>query len=137
MTLSMLPAVNATLNSIAAILLVLGFINIKKSKKERHKKFMLAALIVSIAFLTTYLYYHYYAGSTPYPHHDWTRALYFSILIPHIILAALMSPFIIIVVVKAWTGAFQSHKKLARFVWPVWLFVSISGVIVYLMLYQF
>ena len=137
MTISTLPTINALLNGIATVLLVLGFIEIKKKNVQAHKKLMPAALLVSILFLTTYLIYHYYAGSTPYPHHNWTRVLYFSILIPHIILAGLIAPFIIIVVWRAWSGSFKKHKKLARIVWPVWVFVSISGVIVYLMLYQF
>lgn len=137
MSISSLPTLNAILNTIAAAMLIMGFINIKKRRQETHKKFMVAALIFSAAFLTSYLFFHYYAGSTPYPHHNWTRTLYFIILIPHIVLAALITPFIFIVVYKAWRGAFDSHKKLARIIWPVWLFVSISGVAVYLMLYQF
>ncbi|MDH3939232.1 MAG: DUF420 domain-containing protein, partial [candidate division Zixibacteria bacterium] len=87
-------------------------------------------------FLTCYLIYHAEVGSVPYPHHDWTRPLYFAILVPHVILAALMVPFILITVWLAWREKFIRHRRLARLVWPVWLFVSISGVVIYLMLYR-
>lgn len=97
---------------------------------------MIAALSVSALFLVTYVIYHAEVGSIPYPHHDWTRPVYFVILIPHVILAAVMVPFILTIVWRAWRGEFVKHKRLARFVWPVWLFVSISGVIIYLMLYR-
>ncbi|MBN1479924.1 DUF420 domain-containing protein [candidate division KSB1 bacterium] len=131
------PTLNAILNFCAMILLVLGFVNIKKRKIPDHKKFMLAALVISLLFLASYLYYHYHSGSTPYPHYDWTRILYFSILLPHIILAAVQTPFILYIVWQAWKGNFARHKKIAWWIWPVWMFVSISGVVVYLMLYQF
>ncbi len=137
MNISILPTINAVLNSIAAVLLILGFANIKKKNTDVHKKLMIAALIVSLAFLTSYTIYHYHAGSTPYPHQNWTRTLYFIILIPHVIFAAVIPPFVVVVVLRAWRGAFDKHKRLARLVLPVWLFVSISGVVVYLMLYRF
>lgn len=132
-----LPTLNALLNLSATILLVFGFINIKKRNIVSHKKFMLGALFVSILFLTSYVIYHYQSGSTPYPHYNWTRALYFIILIPHIILAALQLPFIVYMVWHALRSNFIKHKKVARWIWPVWMYVSISGVMVYLMLYQF
>jgi uncharacterized membrane protein YozB (DUF420 family) len=96
---------------------------------------MIAALSVSALFLTCYLIYHAEVGSVPYPYHDWTRPLYFAILVPHVILAVLMVPFILITVWLAWRERFSTHRRLAKFVWPVWLFVSISGVVIYLMLY--
>ena len=136
MAITDLPALNAVLNGIATILLLFGYVNIRKGRQETHKKFMLAALVASAAFLTSYLIYHYAVGSVPYPYHDWTRPVYFAILIPHVILAALMTPFILIIVYRAFKGQFAKHRRLARFVWPVWMFVSVSGVIVYLMLYQ-
>ncbi len=137
MSLTDLPALNATLNSIAAVLLLFGFITIKQGKRELHKKIMFGALAVSAAFLTSYLIYHYAVGSVPYPKHDWTRPIYFTILIPHVILAAVMTPFILIAVWHALRGRFDKHRKLVKWLWPVWMFVSVSGVIVYLMLYQF
>lgn len=136
MKLTDLPALNATLNSITAILLVYGFILIKRKEIQKHKRVMLSALATSILFLTSYLIYHFNVGSVPYPHHDWTRPLYFTILIPHTILATVMTPFIIIAVWRAMHEDYEKHKKIVRWVWPVWMFVSVTGVIVYLMLYQ-
>lgn len=136
MSFADLPAVNATLNAIAAVLLTLGYVMIRRGQRDTHRKIMITALIVSAAFLTTYLIYHYEVGSVPYPHHDWTRPVYFAILIPHIILAAVMVPFIIALVTFALRGRFDRHRRLARWVWPVWMFVSVTGVVIYLMLYQ-
>jgi uncharacterized membrane protein YozB (DUF420 family) len=136
MSLSDLPTLNAILNSISAIFLITGFWYIKKGDQQSHKKMMISALIVSTLFLTSYLIYHYNIPSTPYPYHDWTRPLYFAILIPHIILAALMGPFIIAAVIFAFKEKFETHKKIVKWIWPVWMFVSVSGVIIYLMLYQ-
>jgi len=137
MTLSDLPAVNAMLNSISAVLLILGRSRIKIGRADQHKIIMILALTVSLLFLTSYLIYHYNVGSVPYPKHDWTRPLYFAILIPHVILAAVMTPFILLAVWFALKGRFEYHKKVVRWVWPVWIFVSFSGVAVYLMLYKF
>ncbi len=130
-----LPVVNASLNFLSAVLLTFGYVNIKRGNRARHKKFMLAALVSSACFLTCYLIYHYAVGSVPYPYHDWTRPIYFAILIPHVILAALMVPFILIVVWRAFHEDFIRHRRLARKVWPVWMFVSVSGIVVYVMLY--
>ncbi len=129
-----LPALNALLNSAGFVFLIIGYKNIKKGEKEIHKKFMFFALISSALFLVSYLIYHYNAGSVPYPEH-WSKVFYLIILIPHIILAALQAPFIIIAVIFALLGKFEKHKKLARWVLPVWLFVSVSGVTIYVMLY--
>lgn len=137
MSVSDLPTLNAVLNAISVTFLTLGFIQIKKRNIETHKKLMLSALVSSILFLVSYLIYHYQVGSVPYPHYDWTRPLYFAILIPHIILAALMGPFIVALVWFAFHEKFDRHRKLARWVWPVWMFVSVSGIAVYLMLYIF
>lgn len=137
MTVSDLPLLNATLNFLSAIFLTFGYINIKKQRPDVHKKYMIAALISSACFLTSYLIYHYYVGSVPYPYHDWTRPLYFVILIPHVILAALMTPFIIMAVIYAFREKFDKHKRIVRWLWPVWMFVSLSGIAVYLMLYIF
>jgi len=136
-SLSDLPALNATLNSITAILLVIGLVLIKRKQIHNHKKVMLAALATSLLFLTSYLIYHFNVGSVPYSHHDWRRPLYFAILIPHTILATVMTPFIIFAVWQALRENFEKHKKIVRWVWPVWMFVSVTGVIVYFMLYHF
>ena len=135
MTINNLADLNALLNIISATFLTLGFVQIKRGNKERHKRFMLMALVSSVLFLSSYLVYHYFVGSVPYPYHDWTRPLYFTILIPHVTLAVLQLPFIIMLVWRAFHDQFEKHKRLARIVWPVWMFVSISGVTVYLMLY--
>jgi uncharacterized membrane protein YozB (DUF420 family) len=130
-----LPTLNAFLNGVSTLLLVFGYIQIRKLNREGHKRFMIAALVSSALFLTSYLIYHAQVGSTPYPHHDWTRPLYFAILIPHVILAAVMVPFILIAVWHAFRGRFDKHRRITRWVWPVWMFVSISGIVVYLMLH--
>jgi uncharacterized membrane protein YozB (DUF420 family) len=136
MTVNDLPTLNAILNSLSTLFLILGYLHIRKGEIEKHKKSMLSALIVSAVFLISYLIYHAQVGSVPYPHHDWTRPIYFAILIPHIILAAVNAPFVLVLVWFAWRERFSQHKRLARWVWPVWMFVSISGVMVYLMLYR-
>ncbi len=136
MDLSFLSTVNAILNAISALWLLLGYVNIKRGREATHKRFMLAALATSALFLTSYLVYHYAVGSVPYPHHDWTRPVYFAILIPHVLLAALMTPFIVVAVRHAFRGRFQKHRRIVRWLWPVWMFVSVSGIAVYLMLYH-
>jgi putative membrane protein len=136
MTSSPLPAVNATLNSISFILLVAGYIAIKNNRMIIHKRLMISALVSSGLFLTTYLIYHYRVGSVPYPYHDWSRPVYFTILIPHIILAGAMLPFIFVALRYALTERFDKHRRVVRFLWPVWIFVSLSGVAVYFLLYR-
>ncbi len=136
MSVTDLPTLNATLNLISAVFLALGYVFIKQGRPERHKKMMVAALITSALFLTSYLIYHYAVGSVPYPHHDWTRPVYFAILIPHVILAALMVPFVLMAVYFALRERYDKHTRITRWLWPVWMFVSISGVVVYLMLYR-
>jgi uncharacterized membrane protein YozB (DUF420 family) len=129
--------VNALLNLGAAFLLVAGWWMIRRvGDWRKHRNVMLAALAVSALFLVSYLIYHAQVGSVPYPYQDWTRTLYFAVLIPHVILAALMVPFIVVAVVQALRHRFEAHRKIVRWVWPTWLFVSLSGVAVYLMLYR-
>lgn len=136
MSVSFLPTLNALLNFTTAVLLLFGYRMIKRGKRDTHKKLMLSALATSVIFLTSYLIYHAKVGSVPYPHHDWTRPLYFAILIPHSILAAVNLPFIIAAVWFALRDRFDTHKRLTRWVWPVWMFVSVTGIVVYLMLYR-
>ena len=97
---------------------------------------MVAALIASTLFLTCYLIYHYNVGSTKFQGPDWARPVYLAVLIPHTILATVMVPFIITIVYRAFRGQFDKHKKLARWTFPVWLYVSVTGVLVYFMLYH-
>lgn len=136
MTVSGLPTLNAVLNGCSLILLVVGYVYIKRGDRTNHKRFMLSALVSSALFLTSYLIYHAQAGSTPYPYHDWTRPVYFVVLVPHVILAAVMVPFILAAVYFAWKQNFVKHTRITRWLWPVWVFVSLSGIIVYLMLYH-
>lgn len=131
-----LPAVNASLNAVAAALLLLGRIAIKSGDPARHKKLMLAAFTVSALFLASYLTYHYAKPEpTKYVGAPAMRALYLLVLIPHVILATLNLPFILAALFAAMKGRFETHRRLVRWVWPVWMYVSVTGVLVYLMLY--
>lgn len=136
MTAPFQATLNASLNLISAFLLLKGYLKIRRGDRDGHRRFMIAALISSGLFLLSYLIYHYQVGSVSYPYHDWTRTLYFVILIPHIILAALMVPFIVLAVTFALREKFDRHTRITRWLWPVWMFVSVSGVVVYLMLYH-
>jgi putative membrane protein len=135
-SISDLPGVNATLNLISAALLLIGRIQIRNDRADRHHRFMIAALVSSGLFLISYGIYHSAVGSVPYQRFDWTRPIYFTVLIPHVILAGLMVPFILLAVYYAFRRKFDSHRRLVRWVWPVWMFVSVSGIVVYLMLYH-
>jgi uncharacterized membrane protein YozB (DUF420 family) len=131
-----LPAVNAVLNSIAALLLVLGFVFIRQKKIAQHRACMLAALGVSTVFLICYLVHHARVGSVPFRGTGAVRLVYFAILVPHVILAAAVVPMALTTVYRGLKGNIVKHRPLARVTLPVWLFVSVSGVAVYLMLYQ-
>ncbi len=136
MKISDLPSLNALLNLCSTICLTFGYISIKKKNIEAHKKFMVSALIFSAFFLTGYLVYHYHHGSTKFPELGWIKTIYLIILIPHIILAAAMVPMIGFTFYFAFSGKFEKHKKIARITFPVWMYVSVTGVIIFLMLYQ-
>ena len=136
MSLNDLPTLNATLNGISAVFLLIGYYRIRTGNREGHRQMMTCALVTSVLFLTSYLIYHYNVGAVPYPHQDWTRLLYFFILIPHIILAAVNVPFVLIVATRGFKGRYASHKRLARWIWPLWMFVCISGIVIYGMLYH-
>ncbi len=136
MSPQILPHVNVALNACSAILLLCGYIFIKNGRPDIHKRFMISALVTSGLFLVSYLLYHYEVGSVPYARHDWTRPIYFAILIPHIVLAAAIVPFIIAAVTFALKSQFDRHRRLVKWVWPVWMFVSISGVVFYIILYH-
>jgi putative membrane protein len=136
METSNLPALNAFLNSCSTICLILGFFSIKKGKVETHKKFMGSAFLFSAVFLVSYLYYHYQVGHTVFPHTGMIKTIYLIILIPHIILAALMVPMILATFYYALKGKFDSHKRIAKWTLPIWLYVSFTGIIIYFMLYR-
>lgn len=136
MTVQDLPGLNATLNSIAGTLLLVGYIAIKRDKKELHKYLMIAALVVSAAFLTSYLIYHFHVPSKKFPDIGFIKTIYLLILFPHIILAAAMVPMILKTFWHAYRQNWVAHRKIARITFPIWMYVSVTGVIVYFMLYR-
>lgn len=136
MDVSDLPALNASLNAIAAVLLFAGRSAIVgKGDRSRHRTLMVCALGVSALFLCSYLYYHAHVGHTVYTGQGVMRVLYFTILATHVPLAGLMVPFILAAVWFAFRGKFEKHRRLVRVVWPVWMYVSVTGVLIYVMLY--
>ena len=136
MSVTDLPALNATLNAISFVFLVTGYIFIKRGRRDAHRNCMIGALIMSALFLTSYVVYHLQVGSVPFGKTGWIRTVYFAGLIPHVILAAAIVPLIVVTVSRALSRRFDKHRRIARWTLPVWLYVSITGVIVYLMLYQ-
>src|SRR6185503_158588 len=131
-----LPHLNAALNATSTVLLVAGWLLIKRRRIARHRAVMIAAVITSAAFLTSYVIYHANAGSKPFPGTGAIRTLYFAILIPHVILAAAVLPPILITFTRGLRRDDVRHRRIARKTLPVWLFVSVTGVIVYVMLYR-
>lgn len=136
MEISDLPAVNACLNTISATFLVLGYLFVRRSRITAHRFCMIGAVATSTVFLVCYLVYHYNYGSTPFTGEGWTRYVYFTILISHTILAIAIVPMVVMTLRHAFKGQFQRHVPLARWTLPTWLYVSVTGVLVYLMLYQ-
>ena len=134
--ISSLPHLNAALNATATVLLVTGWLLIKRRRIQQHRAVMIAAVMTSAAFLTSYVIYHANAGSKPFPGTGAIRTVYFAILIPHVILAALSLPPILITFARGLRRDDQRHRRIARWTLPVWLFVSVTGVIVYVMLYR-
>ena len=135
--LSSLPALNAALNSASALLLAAGYLFIRSGKVAAHRRCMLAALATSTLFLISYLFYHYHVGSVPFTGQGWTRRLYFTILISHTTLAAAIVPLVLITLYRALRNRFDQHRRIARWTLPLWFYVSVTGVIVYGMLYGF
>jgi uncharacterized membrane protein YozB (DUF420 family) len=135
-TVSDLPAVNATLNGIAAILLIVGYVFIKRGEQRRHQWCMLGALATSALFLVSYVTYHLNAGSRPFPGQGPIRLVYLAILITHIVLAAVIVPLALITATRGLRSQFDRHVRIARWTLPIWLYVSVTGVVIYLMLYQ-
>ena len=131
-----LPAVNATLNGISAVLLMIGYVLIRQRRIQQHRRVMLAAFTVSCLFLVGYVIYHYNVGSRRFPGQGPIRTVYFFILITHIVLAAFVPPMAIVTLVRGLREKYDAHARLARWTWPIWMYVSVTGVIVYLMLYQ-
>ena len=131
-----LPALNASLNSVAAVLLMLGYVFIRRGDMRRHRACMLCACGVSTAFLASYLVYHWQVGSVPFTGQGWVRPVYFSILLSHIVLAIVILPLAATTLLRAWRGDYDRHRAIARWTWPLWMYVSLTGVAIYLMLYH-
>ena len=136
MTVTDLPALNATLNAISFVLLVTGYVFIRRKERAKHRLCMIAALVMSALFLTSYVIYHSQVGSVPFKGTGWIRTVYFAVLIPHVILAAAIVPPILITASRGLSAKYDKHRRIARWTLPLWLYVSVTGVIVYLMLYQ-
>jgi len=136
LSISALPTLNAVLNFTAVIFLTAGYVFIKQRKIEAHKRCMIAALFVSLAFLTSYVIYHYHAGSVPFGGQGIIRPIYFFILITHIILAIVNVPLVLRTSYLGFRGRYDKHVPIARKTFPIWMYVSVTGVIVYLMLYH-
>lgn len=129
-------ALNASLNGTSAILLACGYAAIRRRNKKVHKVFMISACAVTAAFFVSYLTYHYRVGHVPFEGQGWIRPVYFTILISHTILAAVIVPMVVITLRRAWIERFDRHRIIARWTLPLWFYVSITGVIVYVLLYQ-
>lgn len=136
MEISSLAPINATLNAIAAVLLLGGFLFIRRRNVAAHRTCMIAAFVVSIAFLACYLTYHYRVGDVRFTGQGWIRPVYFIMLITHVVLAVAIVPLAIVTLSRALSGRFDAHRRIARWTWPLWMYVSVTGVLVYLFVYQ-
>lgn len=136
MTLADLPGVNATLNAISAMLLVIGYRFIRQRRIDAHRRMMIAAFATSTLFLICYLVYHANVGARPFPGQGGIRQVYFAVLISHIVLAATVPPLALITLIRGLRARYDKHRTIARWTLPIWLYVSVTGVIVYVMLYQ-
>jgi len=136
MAISDLPALNATLNATAAVFLVAGYILIKRGRRALHRKCMLAALAASTVFLTSYVIYHANTGSRPFAGRGTIRVIYFAILITHVVLAATVLPLALTTAARGLRADYPRHVKIARWTFPIWLYVSVTGVVIYVMLYR-
>lgn len=128
-----LPHLNAALNGATIVCLTAGLVFILRGDRARHRASMLAALGVSVAFLTSYLIYHFNSGLARFGGEGIIRPIYFTILIAHVIIAVVITPLVPWTVWRAWKGRFEQHRKMARWTWPLWMFVAVSGVVVYVM----
>jgi len=134
---SQLPTLNAALNSLSAVFLFAGYRFIRAKNRDAHRACMLAAFFCSTVFLISYLVYHFQVGSVGFKGQGWIRPVYFTILISHTILAAAVVPLALITLFRALRERFDTHRRIARWTFPIWLYVSVTGVVIYLMLYEF
>jgi uncharacterized membrane protein YozB (DUF420 family) len=133
---SIFPAINASLNGTSAVLILTGRRLIKQGRITAHRACMVAAVTASTLFLVSYIYYHAHVGTTRFAGQGLSRPVYFSILISHTFLAAIVVPMVIVTLARAWRGNFDRHRAIARWTFVVWLYVSVTGVVIYLMLYH-
>jgi uncharacterized membrane protein YozB (DUF420 family) len=131
-----LPALNATLNAVAGTLLLIGYMLIRSRNIDLHRRFMIAAFVASGLFLVSYVVYHAQVGSVRFTRQGFVRPLYFTILVTHVVLAAAVLPLAIVTLSRGLNGRFQAHRTIARWTFPIWLYVSVTGVLVYVLLYQ-
>lgn len=136
MTITDLPALNATLNATAGCLLLAGFYFIRRREIEAHRACMIAAFVTSSLFLVSYLVYHAHVGSRPFPGRGPIRSVYFFILITHVVLAATIVPLALVTLRRGWIRDVARHRRIARWTWPIWMYVSVTGVVIYWMLYR-
>lgn len=136
MTVRDLPTLNAALNALAAVLLISGWVFIRRRDIVRHRLCMLSAFGVSVLFLVSYLTYHYHVGSVRFPDLGWVRTLYLGILLTHTVLAAAVPVLAVLTLVRAFQERFDRHRRIARWTLPIWIYVSITGVVIYWMLYH-
>jgi uncharacterized membrane protein YozB (DUF420 family) len=136
LSLTDLPTVNAVLNATSAVLLASGYRYIRRRQVAAHQRCMIAACVTSTLFLLSYLIYHYNVGSMPFRGQGWVRPIYFTILISHTILAAAIVPLVLVTLFRAWKADFAKHARIAKWTLPIWLYVSVTGVVIYWMLYQ-
>src|SRR6266571_3456473 len=133
---SIFPTINATLNGTSAVLLVTAHKMIHRGRMAAHRALMLTAIVTSSLFLASYLYYHWHVGSVRFQGQGWSRPAYFTILISHTILAAAIVPLVIVTLTQALRERFDRHRAIARWTYPLWLYVSVTGVVIYFMLYH-
>ena len=136
MTVHDLPAVNASLNAVSGVLLLVGYAQMRARRIDLHRRVMIAAFVTSSLFLICYLVYHAQVGSVPFPRQGFVRPLYYTILITHVTLAASVPPLAIVTLTRGLKGRFPQHRRIARWTFPIWLYVSVTGVLVYVLLYQ-
>ena len=130
------PVINASLNGASAVLLVTAHSMIKRGRVALHRSLMLTAIVTSTAFLISYLYYHAHVGSVRFQAQGWPRRIYFAILVSHTVLAAAIVPLVVVTLSRALRERFDRHRAIARWTYPLWLYVSITGVVIYFMLYR-
>lgn len=136
MDLNIFPALNASLNGASAVLLTTGRVLIGQKRVRLHRACMITAVVTSSLFLVSYLYYHAHVRSVHFPGEGWVRPVYFTILISHTVLAAAVVPLVLLSLNYGLRGKFERHRRISRWTFPVWLYVSVTGVVVYIMLYQ-